>query len=445
MKHTNHLIGTRARRSKQLHELAAVLPVAGDVPHRPVRAQPRRPRQHPAEGGFDRLDGSETLPVWLQRAGYYTAEIGKYVNGYENSAVGCRRAGRSGTGPRSPTSTTARSCSKTGGSTPTARPNENPDHPAQPNTYSTDVFTDKAVNVINAQAPSPRPFFLYVAYLAPHGGGPDTDARRHPVPLRGHGQARHSRPQRVQQEAPAAAAELQRDADQRQASWNRQQPAPRPRPDQDRDPALSLQAGVAAGRRRGRRRIVEARSAAGESSTTRSSSSPRTTASSPASTASTTGKNRVYEEGIRVPLVMRGPGDPRGRHGRRPRDQRRPGADDPGRGRGDGRAGPRTAVADPAAEHPTAHGRRLLIEKGTAHDDAGRRWPAGRRLRRRAHSRYKYVQNGTGEVELYDLRSDPYELQNQTQTRRTTRSSRRSRLTRRPSRLRRPSCRRSPT
>ena len=34
------------------------------------------------------LKGDETLPVWLQRAGYYTGLVGKYLNGYETSAVG---------------------------------------------------------------------------------------------------------------------------------------------------------------------------------------------------------------------------------------------------------------------------------------------------------------------------------------------------------------------
>src|SRR4051812_43519271 len=33
-------------------------------------------------GGFWALDGSETLPVWLQRAGYATGVVGKYLNGY---------------------------------------------------------------------------------------------------------------------------------------------------------------------------------------------------------------------------------------------------------------------------------------------------------------------------------------------------------------------------
>ncbi len=38
-------------------------------------------------GGFRRfqtLHGNNNLAVWLQRAGYYTAMIGKYLNGYNN-------------------------------------------------------------------------------------------------------------------------------------------------------------------------------------------------------------------------------------------------------------------------------------------------------------------------------------------------------------------------
>ena len=41
----------------------------------------------PPSGGFSRfeaLHGDNNLAVWLQRAGYYTAMIGKYLNGYAN-------------------------------------------------------------------------------------------------------------------------------------------------------------------------------------------------------------------------------------------------------------------------------------------------------------------------------------------------------------------------
>lgn len=35
-----------------------------------------------SEGGVSALDDSETIAVWLQRAGYVTAHLGKYLNGY---------------------------------------------------------------------------------------------------------------------------------------------------------------------------------------------------------------------------------------------------------------------------------------------------------------------------------------------------------------------------
>ena len=38
----------------------------------------------PPFGGFAQLDGSETLAVWLRRAGYATGMVGKYLNGYGN-------------------------------------------------------------------------------------------------------------------------------------------------------------------------------------------------------------------------------------------------------------------------------------------------------------------------------------------------------------------------
>src|SRR4029079_1779823 len=34
------------------------------------------------DGGYDKLDHTNTLPVWLQQAGYVTGHIGKYLNGY---------------------------------------------------------------------------------------------------------------------------------------------------------------------------------------------------------------------------------------------------------------------------------------------------------------------------------------------------------------------------
>ena len=36
----------------------------------------------PPNGGYYQLDATNTLPVWLQRAGYQTIHLGKYLNQY---------------------------------------------------------------------------------------------------------------------------------------------------------------------------------------------------------------------------------------------------------------------------------------------------------------------------------------------------------------------------
>ena len=46
------------------------------------------------------------------------------------------------------------------------------DYGNAPADYKTDVDTRQGGRHHRAPAADPRPFFLYVAYLAPHGGGP---------------------------------------------------------------------------------------------------------------------------------------------------------------------------------------------------------------------------------------------------------------------------------
>ena len=61
-----------------------------------------RTNQQPS-GGYVEMKNTigNTLPVWLQQAGYYTAHIGKFLNGYGTGRTPptprCRRAGASGT------------------------------------------------------------------------------------------------------------------------------------------------------------------------------------------------------------------------------------------------------------------------------------------------------------------------------------------------------------
>jgi N-acetylglucosamine-6-sulfatase len=117
-------------------------------------------------GGYYKLDSTNTLPVWLQRAGYQTMHIGKYLNGY-----GTRNATEVPPGwglwYGSVDPTTYRFYNYT--------LNENGrtvNYGTGAGNYQTDVYAQKAVNLIAGQAADPRPFFLSVAFLAPHAGAP---------------------------------------------------------------------------------------------------------------------------------------------------------------------------------------------------------------------------------------------------------------------------------
>ena len=117
-------------------------------------------------GGYYKLDSTNTLPVWLQRGGYQTIHLGKYLNGY-----GTRNATEVPPGwgewYGSVDPTTYRFYNYT--------LNENGrtvNYGTGAANYQTDVYAQKAVDLIAAQAADPRPFFLSVAFLAPHSGGP---------------------------------------------------------------------------------------------------------------------------------------------------------------------------------------------------------------------------------------------------------------------------------
>ena len=122
------------------------------------------------------------------------------------------------------------------------------------------------------------------------------------------------------------------------------------------------------------------------------------------------GKLLPYEPSIRVPLMMRGPGVPRGVVARPARRQRRPRADDPRRDRRDAPRGRRTASCR-FLRDPSAAARDILIE-GPARKRGGGLWFTGLRTRR-----YLYVERDKGERELYDLARDPEELRNLAGTR----------------------------
>ena len=129
----------------------------------------------PPTGSFLRFDSSNTLPLWLQAAGYYTAHIGKYLLYYEQTPA-LLPAGWDGWW-------TLTGCSD-------CRPverlqhvhryygyrlNENGalvDYGNGVADYVTDVLGARTTQVIRERAAAAQPFFIAFSPLAPHGGNP---------------------------------------------------------------------------------------------------------------------------------------------------------------------------------------------------------------------------------------------------------------------------------
>jgi N-acetylglucosamine-6-sulfatase len=115
----------------------------------------------PPLGGYQRLDHTTTLPVWLQKSGYRTAFVGKYLNGY--------RKRQNEIPPGWNDWHAAISLSYF-----VYKMNDNGTvnwYGSRPADYQTDVFTRKAKEEIRDLA-GRRPFFLWVSYFAPHVAGP---------------------------------------------------------------------------------------------------------------------------------------------------------------------------------------------------------------------------------------------------------------------------------
>jgi arylsulfatase A-like enzyme len=343
----------------------------------------------PPTGGFGRfqaLHGNNNLAVWLHGAGYYTAMIGKYLNGYANN-------------PRVPPG-----WSEWRAAAPDTQAvygytlNENGtlvNYGEAPGAFKQDVLTGKAVGLVNRRAPSAQPFFLWLTYTAPHMGGPNPspnspfncDGTAKPA-LR-HANAFDSEP------LPRLANFNEADVSDKPAKIRN-----RPRLTEDEiadtqrhyrcrlESVLSVDQGV--------KRIVDALRAKGELA--------RTVLMFTSDNGFfhgehriPSGKQRIYEESIRVPLLMRGPGIPVGVNVSDlviNADLAPTIVDVANANPGlvmDGRS------LIPVAQQPgIEQGRELLIEEQL--------------FKAIRTERYLYAEHDTGERELYDLNDDPFEL-----------------------------------
>ena len=351
----------------------------------------------PPLGGYTRLDKTNWLPLWLQAAGYRTMHVGKFLNGYGRlSAPTEVPPGFNdwhGTIDPSTYSFYNYTVNENGTLRTYGAANE-------PEFYSTDFFARRANELIAAAAPSDQPFFMSVAFVAPHAGQPvEPDdpagqstpavAPRHanafstvglPQPASFNEADMSDKPALMQRRpvlTPARVAAIQENYQQRLESL------------------LAVDEAVAS--------IVGGLETAGELDDTlilftsdngffHGEHRVRQ------------GKLLVYEPSIRLPLLMRGPGVPENES----QSQLVTNADlaptildaadaRPGRAQ-DGRS-----LLDLVEDPGVQWGRELLLEGGT---NSGLTYTALRNYR------WKWVEHGNGERELYDLERDPDELAN---------------------------------
>ena len=112
-------------------------------------------------------DPDNVLPVWLQRAGYTTAHLGKFLNGYEK-AIGPKTEVAPGWDEWATL----------------LKPRRYLDYELQVNgesvaygedrsDYLTDVLTDRAKRLVRDLAPGDKPFYIQIDQYAPHDGSGD--------------------------------------------------------------------------------------------------------------------------------------------------------------------------------------------------------------------------------------------------------------------------------
>jgi N-acetylglucosamine-6-sulfatase len=343
----------------------------------------------PPLGGFakfERLHAHDNLAVWLQDAGYRTALIGKYLNGYLNHPI------------------VPPGWSEWDGGLGGAVYDYDINHNGKIVHYGTaardfkqDVLTGKALRFVDASAKGRKPFFLWLTYSAPHTNPPDPN----PQPPSDCDEAAKPAPR----DADAFASEpLPMPPSFNEADVSDKPKAVRSLPplsgpeiqDVTRKYRCALESLLSVDQGVGR--IIDALKARGVLG--------KTYVIYTSDNGYLNGEHRLpegkikpYEESIRVPLVIRGPGIPQGRTAQdlainadlAPTITQVAGAKPALEMDGESLL--------PAADHPRKErGRELLIEAADFH---------GIRTQR-----YVYVEYKTGERELYDLDQDPYELQN---------------------------------
>jgi len=139
----------------------------------------------PPRGGYPKLNHQNTLAVWLQAAGYHTAIVGKHLNGYGLQKYGLDPY-------EVPPGWNLWHVPVNDTSFYNYTVNENGKlfwHGFLDEDYATDEFTERALQFLREQKDSAEPFFLWLSYWAPHDAARSSPVDPRPgftVPARRH-------------------------------------------------------------------------------------------------------------------------------------------------------------------------------------------------------------------------------------------------------------------
>jgi N-acetylglucosamine-6-sulfatase len=349
----------------------------------------------PPDGGYERLDTSNWLPVWLQGAGYRTVHIGKFLNRY-----GIRNAAEVPPGWSEWYASVDPSTYSFYGYTL----NENGllntyGLDFNPIYYSTDYYAERALSIIRRMGDTRTPFFLSLAFLAPHSGLPrDADD---PAGLVTPSPAPRHAGRFTGERLPGDPSYNEADVSDKPSFIRVLPPITNTRAaaidenyQQRLESLLAIDEAVV--------RLVDTLRAERELDNTLilfTSDNGYFHGEHRVAL----GKVLVYEPSIRVPLIMRGPGVPEGER----RSQLVTNADLAptileAAGAEAGKPQDGRSLFPLLEDRGLEWGRDLLIEGAP-----GVNQPAFDALRT---YRYVYVQHANGERELYDLERDPYQL-----------------------------------
>jgi N-acetylglucosamine-6-sulfatase len=396
MASTRHLLGSQGTTFDD-----SIVSFSQCCPSRATFLSGQYPHNHqvlantPPFGGFDRFDNRNTLAVWLRRAGYYTALVGKYLNGYgerDRRQVPPGWSSWNGSVDRSTYHYYRTTINRNGRLLTTG---------TGPASYQTDVYSRLAASIIRARARSAQPFFLWVTPLAPHSIDPEGTRMpgiRSPVP------------------APRDRGRFSRIALPMPPSFNEADVSDKPL-DIREAPALSpaVIAEIRANYQRRLESLLDVdRLVAHLVATLRATGElERTLIIFTSDNGFFNGEHRVpegkhlvYEPSIRVPLILRGPGVPRGAH----RGQLVANIDLAPTILQAARARPGRLLDGisllPLARTPRLGLGRSIEVQDAPDDDIKEQFTAVRT------PDFLYAEYRIGDRELYDLRQDPFELQN---------------------------------